>query len=321
MRFESVDRLPCVEWAPWWDQTIARWKREGLPQDLEGVTEIQEYFGLAPIARVRIGPKKCSCPEPAYHGAPLATTEAEYEALRPHLFPSPEILDQTAIEASVARQAKGELLIWVTLEGFFWFPRTLFGIEKHLLAFYEAPALMKAMNEDVLDYNLRMLEAFCAMCTPDFMTFAEDMSYNHGPMIGKELFDEFMAPYYARIVPALEARKVPIVIDSDGDIAALISWYEQVGIKGFLPLERQAGCDIAAMRERHPDVRFIGAFDKMVMHKGEGAMRAEFERLLPVMRQGGYIPSVDHQTPPGVALDDYRLYVRLLEEYCERAAQ
>ena len=32
-------------------------------------------------------------------------------------------------------------------------------------------------------------------------------------------------------------------------------------------------------------------------------MREEFERLLPVMRQGGFLPSVDHQTPPGVSLE------------------
>ena len=44
-------------------------------------------------------------------------------------------------------------------------------------------------------------------------------------------------------------------------------------------------------------------------------MRAEFERLLPMMRAGGFIPSVDHQTPPGVSLDQYRSYLRLLDEY------
>ena len=44
-------------------------------------------------------------------------------------------------------------------------------------------------------------------------------------------------------------------------------------------------------------------------------------RLLPVMRQGGFIAGMDHQTPPEVSLQDYRLYVRLLREYCEEAAR
>ncbi|NLG26297.1 MAG: hypothetical protein GX557_00165, partial [Chloroflexi bacterium] len=62
------------------------------------------------------------------------------------------------------------------------------------------------------------------------------------------------------------------------------------------------------------------AFDKTVMHQGEKAMRAEFERLLPTMRTGGFVPSVDHQTPPDVSLDTYRVYLRLLREYAVKGA-
>jgi hypothetical protein len=56
----------------------------------------------------------------------------------------------------------------------------------------------------------------------------------------------------------------------------------------------------------------------MVMSRGEATMRGEFERLLPLMSAGGFIPSVDHQTPPGVSLDQYRTYLRLLSEYVKR---
>jgi len=28
MNFQPCDRLPIVEWAGWWDQTIARWHTE-----------------------------------------------------------------------------------------------------------------------------------------------------------------------------------------------------------------------------------------------------------------------------------------------------
>lgn len=51
--------------------------------------------------------------------------------------------------------------------------------------------------------------------------------------------------------------------------------------------------------------------NKMVMPHGEQAMRAEFERILPLMEAGGFIPSVNHQTPPGVSLENDRIYLRL----------
>ena len=102
------------------------------------------------------------------------------------------------------------------------------------------------------------------------------------------------------------------------DITKALPWFERAGIEGILPLERQAGVDLLKLRESHARCLFLGHYDKMVMPKGEEAMRAEFERLLPVMRQGGFIPGVDHQTPPGVSLENYKIYLRLLKEYVQK---
>jgi hypothetical protein len=87
------------------------------------------------------------------------------------------------------------------------------------------------------------------------------------------------------------------------------------GIRGVLPLERQAGVEGMDLRLAYPEICLVGHFDKMVMNKGEAAMRSEFERLAPLMQSGGFIPSVDHQTPPHVTLDQYRVFRRLLDEY------
>jgi uroporphyrinogen-III decarboxylase len=75
------------------------------------------------------------------------------------------------------------------------------------------------------------------------------------------------------------------------------------------------------IRQAHPRLLMVGHFDKMVMNRGEAAVRAEFERLLPLMRTGGFIPSVDHQTPPHVTLEEYRMFRRLLDEYTEKGAR
>ena len=110
------------------------------------------------------------------------------------------------------------------------------------------------------------------------------------------------------------------MVDSDGNVESCLPWFIEGGIEGLLPFERQSGVDIARVRARHPDFRIIGAFDKMTMTRGTEAMRAEFGRLLPIMRQGGFVPSVDHQAPPGVSMLQYRDYLGLLCEYTERAA-
>ena len=320
MHFKPIDRLPVIEWAGWWDQTVTRWYGEGLPASMTDAGEIREHLGLDCYRQLWIGPRAATCPGPKSHGAGVVEDLRSYREIRRHLYPRPSF-DPASIRPWAERHARGEMVVWITLEGFFWYPRTLLGIEPHLYAFYDQPGLMHEMNRDLLEFNLRVLDELCRVVTPDFMTFAEDMSYNHGPMLSKDAFDEFLAPYYRRITPVLHERGIVAFVDSDGDVTHPIEWFEEVGVEGILPLERMAGVDVAAIRRKHPRWKMIGAFDKTVMKDGEAAMRREFDRLLPVMRQGGFIPAVDHQTPPDVSLATYGVYVGLLREYCERAAR
>ena len=299
------DGLPIMEWADWWDQTMERFKREGLPREW-GRHEFYTHFGLDQHHQFGLGP---SCPPAPSHGAPVIRSEAEYMELRKTLYPK-FTYRSDATDHWTERQEKGEAVVWLTLIGPFWYPRTLFGIEPHLLAFYEHPELMKRMNEDLTEFNIRMIEEACRNYHPDFMTFAEDMSYNHGPMISRDLFEEFMAPYYREMVPVLKKHGIVPIVDSDGDIEPVIPWFESVGMEGILPLERMAGVDVCRIREHHPKWKMMGGFDKTVMHLGEEAMRGEFARIKPAVMRGYFIPACDHQTPPGVSLEDYVLYVR-----------
>lgn len=326
-RFEAVlngerpDRLPVIEWAGYWDQTIRRWEGEGLAGglDQQGITDtfgLDRLYQLSPAAIGR------GCPQPPEYGVGIIQTETDYERILPWLYPqkSIESLERRLLELRPAHD-RGEAAIWFSLEGFFWFPRELFGIENHLYAFYDEPELMHRINADQAAFCVRAVEAICRILRPEFMTFAEDMSYNHGPMLSKELFDQFMAPYYREVIPLLKEKGVKVLIDTDGFVEPLIPWFEECGIEGVLPLERQAGVDVNRIRAGHPEWIMLGGFDKLTMRFGEEAMRAEFERILPAMQSGRYVPGVDHQTPPDVSIPNYRCYVRLLKEYAERAAR
>ncbi len=79
--------------------------------------------------------------------------------------------------------------------GVFLVPRTLFGIENHFYAFYDYPDLLLEINRDLCAYYKRLLPAVFRHLRPAYMTFAEDMSYNHGPMLSKEQFDTFLLPF------------------------------------------------------------------------------------------------------------------------------
>jgi hypothetical protein len=319
MNFQPVDRLPRWEWAMWWDETIRRWHHEGLPVALKfsQVFEIAQHFGLDPYQQFWFSTTDPTIEATQHHVEGIVANMDDYRRLRPQLFPCHDAAI-AGMAAWAERQRRGEAVVWCTLEGFFWFPRTLMGFEKLMFAFADQPELLHEINRDLLAFNFSLLDKILKVCVPTFMTIAEDMSYNHGPMISKRTFDEFVAPYYRQLVPRLLERQIMPFVDTDGDVTLLVPWLAEVGVNGVLPLERQAGVDGMRLRERYPRLRMVGHFDKMTMNRGEAAMRVEFERLVPLMKTGGFIPSVDHQTPPGVSLAEYDVYLRLLREYMDR---
>ena len=320
MDFQPFDRLPVVEWAGWWDKTIERWHGEGLPAGIDDRYDICEYFGLDIYKQDWFLSTAPGCPQPGAHGAGIIESAADYDRILPHLYPSKPI-DETAWRRMAEEQRQGKIVLWFTVEGFFWFARQLLGIERHLYAFYDQPALLHRINSDLADWILSVIKQVTSICDPDFMTFAEDMSYNNGSMLSRDLFDEFMRPYYARVIPALKKHDIIPIVDSDGDISEPADWFEEAGLDGILPLERQAGVDISNLRKKHPKMKFIGHFDKMTMNKGEDRMRAEFERLLHAAAGGGFLIGCDHQTPPGVSYKDYLIYIKLFREYAAKAGE
>ena len=316
MNFQPVDRLPRWEWAMWWDKTIERWHEDGLPRNFQfsDVFDISQYFGLDPYMQFWFSTTEPTIEAAQHHTDGSVASMDDYLRLKPHLFPSHDKSIQSMIPWA-QKQAQGDVVVWATLEGFFWFPRTLMDIEKLSYAYYDQPDLVHQINTDLLAFNLSLVEKMGKVCIPTFFTFAEDMSYNHGSMISKEIFEEFIGPYYTKLLNRLAEFNAVSIIDTDGDVTALVPWLQSVGVHGVLPLERQANVDGLKLRKQFPKLCMVGHFNKLTMSRGEQAMREEFERLKPLIKSGGFIPSVDHQTPPDVSLEQYRIYLRLLNEY------
>lgn len=311
----TVDRCPALEWATWWDKTIRFWEGEGLDKDLDG-DALFRHFGLDRNTQFWFPHKSPGCPKDHSEGGGIITNEADYERVKPFLYPKDAVQRMKAqIESTLPGYESGETIVWYTLEGFFWFPRVLFGIENHFYSYYDHPELYHRICEDLLQWQIAVIDEFSAYMKADFMTIAEDMSYNHGPMVSRELFDEFMLPYYRRLIPEIKKHGTRVLIDSDGDISSAVSWFADAGIEGVLPLEHQAGVNLGEIRRQFPEFLMIGGFDKMAMLKSKEAIDAEFQRLLPVIRSGRFIPSMDHQTPPGTSLENYCYYVEKLKEY------
>jgi len=321
--FKPVDRLPYLEWAMWWDKTIDSWHNQGLPKILSfnKVTDIMSHLGLDPYMQYWFSPQSANIEAAQHHGLNSVRSMDDYLKMRPSLFPEYAESDINNMAHFAKIQDEGNLVVWNTYEGFYWFPRTLMDIEGLSYAYYDEPELVHQINKDLLNFNVKLLKRVLTKCVPTFVTIAEDMSYNNGPLISQNIFNEFMLPYYKEFIALLKENDIRCIVDTDGNVTSMIPWLLEAGCDGVLPLERQAGVDGDVIREKHPEICMIGHYNKLVMHLGEEAIRKEFDRLIPLMKTGGFIPSVDHQTPPNVSLEDYKLYLTILEEYCNKYHQ
>lgn len=314
----DIDRIPAFEWTPYWAETLERWKKEGLPEDMSEEV-IRTYFGLEDIHRLLlVWPRKSNFPDLPYgHGC--VNNLSDYEKLLPYIYPEDIVTGNGGIFRQAAKQqCLGDRAIGVILYGFFWWPRELFGMESFLYALYDYPEVIHRINRDLLKYNIERINEITEIIKPDFIVISEDMCCKHGPLISYELFRKFMLPYYRELVPRLKGFDCLLFMDTDGQYEPMIPWIIEAGLDGAAPCERNAGVDPVRIRENYPDFIMIGGFDKTIMHLGEERMRSEFEQLLPLMRGGGFIPSCDHQVPPDVSVNDYKLYVKLLHEYCRK---
>jgi hypothetical protein len=274
-------------------RVISRHKWSGVEvNDTYAVTRPEDWPDLEAVARRE---------EATYYNP--GTIEAAYGPLR-------------------AGQARGEYSVRLHIEGFYWTPRELMGTEGVSLAFYDAPGLVHRINRFALSVFEEHLSKVLEVLPVDVLYVQEDISGTNGPLLSPRLFDEFVAPYYRELVPMVRRLGVRhVLVDTDGDFRRLVPNFLSVGVDGFLPMDVNAGMDIVSVREEYPRLQFIGGFNKLCIAAGHQAVDREFERLLPVVRQGGYIPGADHQVPPSTSLENYRYYIGRLRQVMEEAGR
>ena len=256
---------------------------------------------------------------------PVVTCRADWEALKLQALAelAEHCTDENILRVYGAYRKgheAGDYSLRFRMSGFFWTPRELFGIEEHMLAFYDEPELLADINRFVTDTYITYLDKIFDILKPEVVLLEEDLSGSNGPMLSPGSFDEFLAPYYRELFPFMKKKGVKnIFVDTDGDFNLLIPQFIACGVDGFLPMDVNAGMDIVAVRKKFPSLKFIGAFNKLKIAEGEAAIDAEFARLMPVIRQGGYVPGSDHQVAPSTPLRLYRYYIGRLKEAMKEA--
>jgi len=341
MQYQPVDCVPVLALEPYEVSGLERWHQEGLPSGQSP----EQHLGMDTIQRVPID----FTPHPPFEPQILSETEDKlvetdsFGAVICRRKDAPmtyygyidhPVKDRDDWERHKERFSSGVYRLLrrepqdaiselsssenpVVLDLFPFFFRLgfyLMGMNRFLTAFYDAPDLIHNMFAFWGGLVQQAIEPLLSQVTPDCVTFAEDLAYKNGPHISPRLYQEFWLPYQDPIIGQLRQHRVPIIcMWSSGDLQPLLSLLMAHGFNCTWPVERTAGMDPIELRKRSgPELRLAGGFAKEALIAGPEAINREIARLMPLIKEGGYLPALDDMVPLEVPLDHYRYYVNAL---------
>jgi uroporphyrinogen decarboxylase len=196
--------------------------------------------------------------------------------------------------------------------GFYWRAREFMGTEQLSYAWHDEPRLMHEMMEFFADFVIETSRPVLDKIQIDYFTLNEDMAMKNGPLLSPSTFRAFIFPHLKRMVEFFKSHGTRyFAVDTDGNPEALVPLLMDAGVDILWPLERASpGVDPSAFRRRFgKGLRLWGGVDKRVLVQGRAAIREHLRELIPLVEEGGFIPTVDHTVPPDVSWDNFRYYM------------
>ncbi|MEW5945949.1 MAG: uroporphyrinogen decarboxylase family protein [bacterium] len=350
-RFQETDRPWRLETIGFWDETLARWAGEGMPRAAAAhAAAAFAYFRYDPMFPLPVGGadepgffprfrrrtiektdkykivrdtagcmvrvfRSGGSTIPEYLDFPVKSMD-DFDHLRRRLRPgTPGRLDNPLFNAMIGLSAALRAPLGIVFSGVFGTHRHLLGFERLMTAYRDDPELLHEIAEQWVELCTGCMTRLAKRARLDFVQFWEDMCYRAGPMISPGTFREFMSPYYAEVIA--RGRELGVTgfwVDTDGDCTLLIPLFIEAGVNVMYPFEVQSGMDVVKVREEYGDrLAIMGGLDKRVLEKGREEIDGEvMAKALPLLKSGGYIPSVDHCVQPDVPLKNFNYFIRLL---------
>lgn len=342
MNYETIDRLPVLALEPFEKLGLERWQQEGLPAD----RSVAEFLGMDEIMRVPVSfhPLPAFASErrqesaehfvetdsmgavarrrreaPAtYYGYidhPVKT-RADWERYKERFCANssgrlPEDWGPERIrELNESRQPVG-----LTLFPFFF--RLGFyamGMERFLTAFHLEPDLIHDILAFWSRFVLEAIRPLLAKVRVDVLIVGEDLAAKNGPLISPRTYAEFWYPHQDAIIELARAQGVPLICQwSAGQFQGLLPGMLEHGFNCTWPLEVVAGMDAPSLRRRHGrGLRLGGNIAKEALIAGPAAIDREIARLMPLIREGGFVPALDDMVPLEVPFAHYRHLIEAL---------
>jgi len=334
----EADRVPVTD-GPW-PATVARWKREGMP---DGVS-IEDFFGLDHVGGLGaditprypervIAEDEQTITKTTAWGATIRDMKnsgsvpeflefkvvdpASWAEARKRMTPSRDRVNWDWLKTTYAKlRADGA---WIMAGFWFGFDVThawTVGTERLLTAMATDPEWVM----DMFNHYLDMCIAHFDMMWDEGYRFDEiiwpdDMGYKHSQFFSLDMYRELLKPVHKRACDWAHAKNLKVHLHSCGYVEPFIPDLLEIGVDMLNPIEVKAGMDPLKLKGKYGDrLAFHGGLNALLYEHPE-KMWEEMRRVIPGMKKnGGYWIGSDHSVPDSVSLETFREFVRLAKE-------
>ena len=216
-------------------------------------------------------------------------------------WPDPARLDFT----TTLRDVDSANRVGLAVFGGMWMPffhiaADFFGMENYLMKMCTNPAVVHAVTSRIVDFyieaNRRCLDLMADRLTAGF--FGNDFGSQLNCIISPEMFEEFIMPYYKRMIVQMKSYGLKVIAHSCGAVDRVIPRLIEAGIDGLHPLQaRASGMDAESLARKYKGrLVFIGGVDTQALlpFGTVDELRLEVRRLRDVFGER-FIVSPSHE--------------------------
>ena len=337
------DRLPMMD--SYWNETLDRWKTEGIPADFT-MSSLRQFFGLERTHVVGcdhtyrlphkvleendtfvITHNSMGMVQKAFKnhaGAPayldhLIKSKADWEKHRPLISPktAPDRVPEGELQTNL-EEAKAGAFSGLYFADPIW---TLFhscGFENGLIMMIEDPEWAAEVVMAFTELEVAWCEELirCGFVVDGILVYG-DIAGNNGPFFSPDAFDQVLAPAYRLLFGFARSHDWTGMLHSDGDVRPFMSRIADCGIDALHPFDSRAGMDVRELKPIHGDrLTFVGNISKDAMAGSKDQIEEEVKTKLEVaMVGGGYVYHSDHSVPPSVSLENYVFTLECVRRY------
>jgi uroporphyrinogen decarboxylase len=195
----------------------------------------------------------------------------------------------------------------------------MIGAETMLLAMAAEPDWIQEMFQAFADLWLAGAEEMLgAGFEFDAAFVCDDMGYRSGTLFSPRMYQQLFFPHDKRVCDFFNARHMPVILHSCGQVSKLIPKLIEAGYACLQPLEVKAGMDLVALKKQYgQDIAFMGGIDvRKVSDPDPHALELEIASKIPAAKAGGgYIYELDGPVMYDASLVQYRHLLDLVHHY------